>query len=140
MSLDLYVLSKKPLADTTAWQDAITAEGYAMRLPVSMPVSALGGFLPVTLGDDETGFECSLTEVADVIETYPDKGLEEGEWQSALVFYWGGDAAEGYAANIAAAAYARATEGIVFDPQAGAVMTAEDSRRTIEDFRQIMEE
>jgi hypothetical protein len=140
MSLDLYVLSREPLPDTAAWQEAIAAEGYPIRLSASMPISALGGFLPVALGDDETGFECSLIDVSDVIETYPENGLEGGEWQSALVFYFGADAAEGYAANAAAAAYAKATNGVVFDPQAGEVMTDEDSRKEIEGFRLMMEE
>lgn len=120
MSLEMYVLSNRQLGSIDAWQRAIDAEGFHLRLSTETPFASLRGFLPAWWNDKQAGFECDHWPVGDVVETSPQIDLR-GPWAHALAFRWGADLNACHGANMAAAAYARATDGVVFEPQAGVI-------------------
>ena len=64
----------------------------------------------------------------------------ERAWKYCMVFIWGGDLNEMQAAWMAAASYATATEGVVFDEQVGNVLNSPEAIRAARDLRQIAPE
>jgi hypothetical protein len=124
MSMEILVLSDRTLDTLEHWQQCISAHGVPLELPVETAIHDLKGFLPVRSEGQATGFECDHSPANEVMEIYGD--VDFGRlWKHALAFNWHGPD-EGLAAYQAAAAYAEATHGIVFDPQDGVVM---DPRR-----------
>jgi hypothetical protein len=117
MSMEIHVLSERRLASMEEWQQAIDAEGFPLRLCDKAPFDALSGHLPVERADQrDGGFECYHDHIADILDCYDDVDFG-GPWSFILSFRWGGDFAACASAWMAAAAYAKAVGGIVFDPQ-----------------------
>lgn len=133
MAMEIYVISDNKLTSISTWQQAIDLEGFDLRLSTETPFDSLEGFLPVLSGGQMTGFECDHWAIDDVIGTYPDMDFGRA-WRCVLAFRWIGDLAEMHAAWMAAAAYAQAVDGIVFDPQEGKIFTP---RQAIDAVRQI---
>jgi hypothetical protein len=137
MSLELCVFSDTSLASMSDWQKAVDAEGFALRLSADEPFAAVNGFLPASLRGKETGFECHHVDPREMIDTYED--IQFGrDWKHALVLVWGGDFAEMQAAWMAATAYARATSGIVFDPEAGELLTPSQALEMVHDNERVL--
>lgn len=133
MSIEIYVFSDRRLPSLVEWQRSIDAEGIALFLPSDTSISDLRGYLPVRVGTMPIGFECDHWDAQGLIAFYPD--VEFGRpWSYCLAFRWGSDFDEGLAAYEAAAAYAKATNGVVFDPQDGVVMSPQ---RAFEVARQM---
>src|SRR3972149_3206037 len=59
MAMELYVLSDRRLASIGEWQQAIDAEGFALRLSDETPLDAVDGFLPAQVNGKSAGFECN---------------------------------------------------------------------------------
>ena|SRR5579884_1345191 len=126
MSMELCVLSDMRLASMAEWQRAIDAEKGSLQLSAEGAVGEVNGFLPANLQGKQTGFECYHVDPHEITETYDN--LQFGRaWKYGLVLVWGGDFAEMKAAWMAASAYARATSGVVFDPQASQLLTASEA-------------
>jgi hypothetical protein len=122
MAMELFVLSDKKLASIDEWQQAIEREAFPLRLSVETPFSNVNGFLPAKLRDQPTGFECDHWDAGSLITHYVDVDFGRN-WNFALAFRWrGSDVDEMQAAWMAGAAYARATDGGVFDLESGQVM------------------
>jgi hypothetical protein len=122
MSLEIYVLSDRKLASIADWQTAIDAEGFALRVSNGAVFEALRGFLPMQLHGRSAGCECSHSDAQDVMDNYAE--IEFGRrWRHALAFRFGGHINECICAYMVGAAYARATEGCVFDCQEARVLT-----------------
>jgi hypothetical protein len=133
MSIEIYVLSDRQLASIAEWQQAIDREGFALRLSTQCPFEALRGHLPAQWGDKHAGFECDHWKGSEVIDESPD--VEFGRrWEHALAFRFGGDFGALLGAYAAAAAYARATDGVVFDGESGEVLTPEKAAQTAREF------
>lgn len=132
MSMEICVLSDTRLDSVSEWQKALDAEGFAVRLSDDEPFAEISGFLPASLRDKQTGFECYHVDPREMIDTYDNVQFGR-EWKYALVFVWGGDFTEMQAAWMAATAYARATSGIVFDPQASQLLTASQAFEVVQD-------
>ncbi|MDQ2084334.1 hypothetical protein RA307_29455 [Xanthobacteraceae bacterium Astr-EGSB] len=123
MSMEIYVLSDRRLAAMAEWQQAIDQADLDLRLPADAVFADLSGFLPVRMKGLETGFECDHWDVADVLDgTYHDVSFDR-TWNHALAFRWGASFEANRAAWMAASAYARATDGVVFDPESGELHT-----------------
>ena len=137
MSATVYVLSNKVVSDVESWQTAINGIDRPLKLSTDRPVAELSGFVPAEIGGDETGFECDHAEFSDVEEMLSESGIEQ-VWSHVVAFRFGYEPAEAYAANLAAAAYAQLTGGVVFDPQAGALLSLQDSLTEIDGFRAQM--
>jgi hypothetical protein len=137
MSMEICVLSNAQLDSISEWQKAIDAEGFSLQLADNEPLAQLKGFLPITLGEKQTGFECYHVDPHEMIDTYHDVQFG-GEWKYAFIFVWIGDFSEMLAASMAGVAYARATEGIVFDPQAGQILTPVEASKIVQDMERNM--
>ena len=133
MSLEFSVLSDRRLTTTAEWQQAIDAEGFPLRLDPACVLDEASGFFPAHVGDTPTGFECFHDSAGELIDEYSD--IDFGRrWTHALGLRIGGDYDELRAAFMAAAAYARATGGVVWDGESGEVMSPD---RAAEEARQI---
>ena len=122
MSMEIYVLSDRSLNSIADWQRAIDAESFDLRLETSRPFEALSGHLPARRGEQHAGFECDHWDPADVMEGCSHLDFDH-PWSQALAFRFGGDWYAAWGAYAAPAAYARATDGVVFDGEEGAVLT-----------------
>lgn len=118
MSVEIFVLSDRKLTSIAEWQRAIDEEGFALKLDTSRPFDELSGHLPSSWGEREAGFECDhfdaaqfIGEMAHIEFTRP--------WKHLLAFRVGANFCSLMGANMAAAAYARATEGVVYDEASG---------------------
>lgn len=131
MSMELHVLSDKQVTSIAEWQRAIDAERFPLRLVADINVAAVDGFLPATLDGRETGFECFHDDAS---ETMKDLGVSSFDhaWRFALGLRWlGSRIDELYAAWMAAAAYAEATGGVIFDHEEGKVLSPRQARASI---------
>jgi len=121
MSIEIFVLSDRRLGSIADWQQAIDAEGFDLRLDTSRPFEALSGHLPAHRGAQHAGFECDHWDPHDIIDTY--EHIDFGRpWTQMLAFRFGGDFHALWGAYAAAAAYAKATEGVLFDSESGEVL------------------
>jgi hypothetical protein len=120
MSIEMFVLSDRKLGSIAEWQQAIDAEGFDLKLDTSRPIEALSGHLPARRGEQHAGFECDHWDAAEILDL--DTDIDFGRrWTQCLAFRFGGDFYALWGANAAAAAYARATDGVVFDAESGEV-------------------
>lgn len=133
MSIVIVAFSDRPLADTAEWQRALDAEGFALKLDASVVLGEASGFFPAHLGEQLTGFEVDHENAAEMIAEYPNFDFGHA-WTHALSFRVGGDFTELYAANMAAAAYARATGGVVWDGESGEVMSPDRTAQVARDI------
>lgn len=139
MAMELFVLSDELLNSTADWQAAIDGEGYPLRLDGIKPIESLQGFLPARLRDTKTGFECNLWPAGEFMREMP--GVDFGhEWKHVLAFRWGGNLNQVPAVWMAATAYAKATNGVVFDDEQGKFYSAEDARTVVNDVEREMPE
>ena len=134
MSMEISVLSDERLNSINEWQHAIDAAGFPLRLLGRRKFADVKGFLPATLREKQTGFECYHSDPRELFETYDDDVHFDHDWKYVLAFVWGGDFVAMQAAWMAAAAYARATSGAVFDEEAGQILTAADALAVVQDM------
>ena len=133
MSMETYVLSNKQLSSMTEWQGAIDAAGFRLTLSTERPLSELTGFLPVRVSDVETGFECSHWDPQAIADCGPEPRMNRN-WQYCLAFRWGGDLRALLAASMAAAAYAAATGGVVFDCEEARTLDPQEALQMARDI------
>jgi hypothetical protein len=134
MSIEIHVLSDRQLPSIAAWQQAITVEAFALALEVELEKAS--GFVPAFLSGRQSGFELYHDDAAELMETYTDTpGLVfDHAWKHALSFRWGSLDHEGISAFMAATAYARATGGVVFEPQEGVLMAPDQSKEVVRNW------
>ncbi|HEY8333649.1 MAG TPA: hypothetical protein VIQ05_07620 [Tardiphaga sp.] len=124
MSMEIYVLSKRCLTSMEQWQHSIDAAGVSLRLSTLTPLAQLRGALPVVIDLKRSHFECDHWDADDVSRAYPGAAFDRGS-KYALAMRWGGDVDAGFSAYVAAAAYAKATNGVIFDCQEGKIISAQ---------------
>jgi hypothetical protein len=133
MSIEIFALSNRRVASFESWQRQIDIEQLRLLLPAEHPIDELRGFLPVQLEGMASGFECSHCDPREIVKLYPDVDLG-AEWTEAIAFNSHGFD-EGLAAYQAAAAYAQATDGVVFDPQESLVMSPQQAFGVAQRFK-----
>lgn len=135
MSMELLVFSDRRLRSMSEWQRAVDSDRLGVVLPLDESIDSLHGYLPVNHFGKKTGFECAHRDAAKMMAFC--QGVNFGHpWTQCLCFIWGGDFDEALAAYMASAAYAKAAEGIVYDPQDDVIMSpreALDAARRLED-------
>jgi hypothetical protein len=136
MAMELFVLSDKQLNSVADWQAAVAGEGYPLLLEGTTPVQDLKGFLPAKLRDTKTGFECNPWPAREFMSEMRNVNFDH-EWAYVLAFRWGGNLSQVPAVWMAAAAYAKATDGVVLDEQ-GSIHTASEARTIVEDVEREM--
>jgi hypothetical protein len=139
MAMELFVLSDKQLDSVVEWQAAIDGEGYPLRLAENEPIASLKGFLRAQLRDTKTGFECNVWPADEFMREMP--GVNFGhEWKYVLAFRWGGNLSQVPAVWMAATAYAKATNGVVFNEEEGKIRSATDAQTVVGDIEREMPE
>jgi hypothetical protein len=135
MSMELLVFSDRRLRSMTEWQRAIDSERLGIVLPADDSIDELRGYLPLHHYGKNTGFECHHYNAAEMMAFLHDVNFGH-RWTQCLCFIWASDFDEGLAASMASAAYAKAADGIVYDPQEDVIMSpreALDAARRMED-------
>jgi hypothetical protein len=127
MAMEMFVLSDRELGSFAEWQAAIDAEGFALKL-LHPDFQKLSGFLPTQLYGRRTGFECYHDPSDEFMRENSDIDFGHA-WKFVLGFRWIGNFDEFLAAWMAAAAYAVATEGVLFDGEDGSIHSAAEARQ-----------
>jgi len=131
MSMQICVLTDSRLTSIAEWQKAIDDEGFPLRLSDADPDRNLAA----RLRDEETSIEYGVHDFLELKNVY--KNVSFGhDWAYAIAFTWSPDFAEEISAWMAAAAYASATRGVIFDQQEGKVLSFEESLKVIREIEQ----
>jgi hypothetical protein len=131
MTMELYALCARPIADVSEWQSALDACGFDLRLRAEKIPPASKGHLPAVWRGHEAGFECGSMSVSELRDDYSDVDLG-GPWACVYAFYFA-TYASCAGALMAAAACVRVTDGVAYDPQENRLMTAEQVVRCARD-------
>jgi hypothetical protein len=113
MSVEITVcLSADRLPSPKVWQEAISANGFAVELDTDFDPVEFSGFLPARYQGGTAGFE------------YYNDSESEGEARISL--RWGGDLREAASGIIAAACLCHLAGGHVEDTESGEIIQAQD--------------
>ncbi len=137
MAMEIYVFSDRKLESLAQWQAAIEAEGFALRVATATPFEALSGFLPMDLDGRKAGCECDHFDAAETMDSFSDVDFGR-RWRHALAFRWGGDMAACLCAYMAAAAYARATDGHVLDCDENRMLTPREAANVVRELQKFV--
>jgi hypothetical protein len=129
MAMQICILSDERLDSIAEWQEAINAEGFPLRLSDADPNRNLVAYLR----DEETSIEYDIHDFSELKNAYRHVNFGRN-WRYAVAFTWSSDFAEEIAAWMAATAYARATNGVIFDEQEGKTFTPEESLKIARDI------
>src|SRR3954464_11375644 len=133
MSIEIFVLSDRRLGSIEEWQKAIEQDGFPLRLSTECTFERLNGYLPANWRDKSAGFECDHFDAAEFIDNMRDFDFGR-RWGHVLAFRFGGDFNELMGAYAAAAAYARATDGVLFDGESGEVLAPDQALQAARDI------
>lgn len=132
MSIEISVLSDIQLSTVADWQRAIDAEEFPLRL-TDAPLDQHGGSLTGLFCDSEIGIEYRVEDFGRLKDYY--KKVNFGrDWKCLLTIPWIRGIDGLTASWMAATAYARATDGVVFDPQEGGVFNASEALAIVRDI------
>ena len=139
MSIEIHVLSNRQLPSIAAWQEAIDAEGFDLILDQEVQFEAVRGFLPAMLYGKQSGFECYHDDFSELKGTYDNVPYFKScpGWKQVLSFRWGSLAHEGVSVFMATIAYAKATEGVVYDPEEGKILVLDEVRTLVGVFEKL---
>lgn len=90
------------------------------------------GFLPVTLAGVESGVETYFVEDNDLLDSLPPNSAIDRSSVAVIEFRWGGNFKEGATALYIAYILAKKCQAILFEPQGGDYMLADDARQGAE--------
>jgi hypothetical protein len=131
MSMELWVFSDRQVNSIAEWQAVIDAEGYPLQLSPEVVLEELGGFCPMQLNGELTGFECYHDDATEFMQNYPNVDFGR-PWKYVLGFRWlGSHINELRAAWVAATAYAQAADGVIVDDQELKIHTPTDARDVV---------
>lgn len=138
--MEIHVLSDERLPSIAAWQQAIDAEGFDLKLDPEVEFDTASGFLPAMLRGKQSGFESYHDDPRELMAGYAEVPYFKScpAWKYALSFRWGSLAHEGVSVFMAATAYAKATDGVVYDPQEDEVLTPDETRQVVSDFEKLV--
>lgn len=137
MAMEMHVFSDRRLNSMAEWQRALDLETYPVQFVSGIRFESARGLVPATLNGQQTGFEFYHDAAAEMIDHYGRDNFPN-RWAYALGFRWRGDLAEFQAAWMAATAYARATGGVIFDPQAGRSYSAAEAADVVKDIERSL--
>jgi len=132
MSMEMHVLFQGKLPDKKALSQAMAEFGFPLTIKAGS-LERQRGFMPMRLRRDETGVEFDVFEgraaveeqVAD-IEDIAASDIDP-RFERSANFRWGGDADEMLAGLCAAAALAKLVDGVVFDGEAGNLLSVDEA-------------
>jgi len=114
MAMELFVFSDRRLETITEWNATLFELGFDVVIEESRPVAELSGSQPTKLRGREVWIEYDHFDAAEFFKEQ-EHIKKEHDWKYLLAFRWGSDIYAHPAVFMAAAAYAKATGGIVLD-------------------------
>lgn len=129
MSMQICVLADSQLSSISEWQKAIDAERFPLRLSDADPTRNLAA----RLRDEETSIEYGIYDFGELKNTCGRVNFGR-DWKYVIAFTWSSDFVQEIASWMAATAYARATDGIIFDEQEGKLFTPAESLEITRDI------
>jgi hypothetical protein len=140
MSMELYVISPRRLKNIEEWQHAVDELQFPIKFSQDVDFKKTSGFLPLLLNGKLSGFECDHWTIEDIKENliFHNLALDPNS-RHVLAFRWGGNFDELISATQASAAYAIATNGVVFDPQEGEILSNERSLQIAQNVEKEVE-
>jgi hypothetical protein len=129
MSIQICVLTDSLIAGIAEWQRVIDSEDFPLRISDDDPNRNLAA----RLHGEEAEISYDAHDFSELKDTYKAKNFGR-DWKYAVAFTWSSDVADAIASWMAATAYARATDGIVFDEQEGKLLTPEESLRVVREL------
>jgi hypothetical protein len=139
MSTQICVFSDSQLSSIGHWQRSIDAEGFLLRFSSSQTFDKHGGTLTALLREEPVSIQYRMRRAVDMIKFYTEINFVH-DWKYVLALPWISGCDELDAAWIAATAYARATSGVVFDPQESKLFDPEEARKVIEEMERTLPE
>jgi len=139
MSIQICVFSDSHLNSIGDWQQSIDAEGFPLRLSSGQPFDRHSGTFTARLRENPVSFQCRMRKAGGMFRFY--KEIKFGhDWTYVLALPWisGFDGLD--AAWMAATAYARATSGVVFDPQESKLFDPTEARKAIKEMERTRPE
>lgn len=115
MSMELYIFSDRQLNSIAEWNSALASESFDLKIEEG-PIRSLSGHQPAKLRNREVWVEFDHWNASKFLKEESDIHADRA-WAYLLALRWNFDALAGCAAYMAAAAYAKATDGVVFDDQ-----------------------
>lgn len=133
MSIEISVLSDSRLGSIAEWQKAIDAEGFPLRLPQGDELDEQGGSFVVELRGQATNIEYRFENFHRLKDFYRNVNFGH-DWKHVVAIPWihGFDGLT--AAWMAATSYARATGGVVFDPQESKFFNPAEALEVVQDI------
>ena len=125
MSAEIFVLSDSQIGSIAEWQQAIEAEGFALRLSTGDASDGLSGQMSARFGNEDVEFECEQVESDELMSRHSDVDFGHA-WKFVRAFRGSPTLKQNVAAWISAAIFAKLTGGKVFDPGADRLSTAEE--------------
>jgi hypothetical protein len=115
MAMELFVFSDRQLGPIAQWNAALSELEFEVVLEESGSIADLKGSWPTKLRGRDVWIEYSNWDAAEFFEDMKEYVKKERDWKYLLVFRWGSDIYAHPAVFMAAAAYAKATDGVVLD-------------------------
>ncbi|RDV04846.1 hypothetical protein [Undibacter mobilis] len=143
MRRDRLHVSNERLPSIAAWQQAIDAEGFDLKLDPIVEFLTASGFPAGDVARQAIWFRELSRNPRELMETYADDVpyfTSCPAWKHALSFRWGSLAHEGVSVFMAAVANAKATGGVVFDPQESSILTLDEMRALAGVFEKLARE
>ena len=135
MAMEIFVLSDRQVDSVAEWQAEIDAEGFPLRLSTDRPFNDLSGHLPAQLNREPVWFECDHFDSAELMAHYSDVDFGH-DWAFVLAFRIGPTFKALLGVWIAATAYARVTDGILFDETEAKLFPPDDALKLTRDLQQ----
>ena len=127
MSMEIRVLFQGKLPSKAALTRCFREFGFPLSFqPGTGLLGQHEGYLPMRLRGEESGVEFDAFDSRKRVEEIAGKSIDPGFTRGAN-FRWGSSAEEGIVATCFAAALAKLVDGVVFDAQAGHVLTLEQA-------------
>jgi hypothetical protein len=114
MAMELFVFSDKRLETITDWNATLVEMGFGVVIEDSRRIAELSGSQPTKLRGRDVWIEYDHFDPTKFFEEQ-DYVRKERNWKYLLAFRFGGDLYALTAVYMAAAAYAKATDGAVLD-------------------------
>jgi hypothetical protein len=133
MSIEISILSDIRLSSITEWQRLIELEGFPLRLCDDGRLAEDGGSLTAQLRAKPISIEYRNEDFYPLKNLYKDVNFGS-DWKYVLAIPWISGFDVLTAAWMAATAYARATGGVVFDPQEGKVFDPSEAFKIVQEI------
>ncbi|HIC80133.1 MAG TPA: hypothetical protein EYP07_04105 [Kiloniellaceae bacterium] len=140
MSIELYVLfAMQDAPNLEEWNNALSERNIPVAITEQVDLSAHSGFLPMRLGNEETGLYFLIEDYADLAANIP--SLKEVSIEEPVVYSlgYGGRLEEGAAVFYSASALTAEFNGVAFEPQGAVFMNADTLLEAAKQLHQMAE-